>query len=166
MYNGRNAYYRSLITSSRLLNIIRRDWNWITHFNPVKIVVLPTAWLKIHIDNLTILEVSFLHSYSAVQDLATIFNIKKYLNKIPLKLFSIWSPNYLVFHEHWWPYLSAVTNDVPTLPPPSGPTYLGSIYLLLHSTLLRLWCMSWFRWGTFWIHCVLLEVDILHIGKT
>ena len=150
----------------------RWDWNRITHFNSVKIVLMVTAWLKIHIDNLTtlyqnrILEVSFFVHISQCKILQlslTFRNVwtKFHLNYSPSCLRTIW-----FFMNIGGPTCQRLLMMCRRCPRPSGPTYLGSIYLLLHLTLLRVWYMSWFWWRTFWIHCVLLEVDILHIGKT
>ena len=153
----------------------RWDWNWIiTHFNSVKIVLIVTAWLKIHIDNLTtlyqnrILEVSFfVHiSQCKILQLSLTFRnawTKFHLNYSPSCLRTIW-----FFMSTGGPTCQRLLMMCRRCPRPSGPTYLGSIYLLLHWTLhfQMVWCMSLFWWGTFWIHCALLEVDILHIGKT
>ena len=57
---------------------------------------------------------------------------------ILVPVFSIWSQNSWFFMSTGVPPLVRVTNDVPTLQPAPNldpPTYLGSIHLLLRSTL-------------------------------
>ena len=126
---------------------LRWDWNWFTHFNSVKIVLMVTAWLKIHIDNLTtlyqnrILEVSFfVHiSQCKILQLSLTFRnawTKFHLNHSPSCLRTIW-----FFMSTGGPTCQRLLMMCRRCPRPSGPTYLGSIYLLLHSTLLRVWCM-------------------------
>ena len=126
---------------------IRWDWNWITHFNSVKIVLMVTAWLKIHIDNLTtlyqnrILEVSFfVHiSQCKILQLSLTFRnawTKFHLNYSPSCLRTIW-----FFMSTGGPTCQRLLMMCRRCPRPSGPTYLGSIYLLLLWTLLRVWCM-------------------------
>ena len=136
MYTGRNASFEIPNKTSHRQNL-RWDWNWFTHFNSVKIGLMVTAWLKIHIDNLTtlyqnrILEVSFfVHiSQCKILQLSLTFRnawTKFHLNYSPSCLQTIW-----FFMSTGGPTCQRLLMMCRRCPRPSGPTYLGSIYLLL-----------------------------------